>query len=96
MSYQNTFCENHAQVSVKFRYRSFVSFNLGLMAGWGLFGFETLQELQTDWVVFRMLGLAFWSLLLCLPMIAFLMYIGLVYFGAESLVFRSKLESWLE
>ena len=89
MSHQSTFCENHAQVSAKVRYRFFAAFNLGLMAVWGLFSFETLQELHTDWVVFGMLGLAFWSSLVRLPMIAILMYIGLAYFWAESLVFRS-------
>ena len=66
------------------------------MAVWGLFSFETIQELHTGWDVFGMLGLAFWSSLVRLPMIAILIYIGLAYIGAESLVFRSQLESWLE
>ena len=54
------------------------------MAVKGLFNFETLQELHTGWVVFGMLGLAFWSSLVRLPMIAILMYIGLAYFGKEA------------
>ncbi|SVD19746.1 uncharacterized protein METZ01_LOCUS372600, partial [marine metagenome] len=64
MSHQSSFCENHAQVSAKVRYRFFAASNLGLMAFWGLFSFETLQELHTGWVVIGMLGLAFWSSLI--------------------------------